>query len=59
MQFLQGKKTYAVVGIFVLALAGEMLLGIDVPGFDPGPDWLGTLLAMLGLGTIRHGIAKA
>jgi hypothetical protein len=59
MEFLQGKKTYIIVAVSVLAIVAEKFLGIDIPGFEVGEDWLGGLLTMLGLGTLRAGVAKA
>lgn len=56
---LSGKKTYIIVAIFMLSIAAEKALGFDIPGFDPGTDWLDQVLMMLGLGTLRAGIAKA
>ncbi|GAB4225303.1 MAG: hypothetical protein Kow0032_00820 [Methyloligellaceae bacterium] len=59
MQFLDGYKTYIVTGIFILAVIAEKFLALDVPGFDPGENWLEYILAALGLGALRNGIAKA
>jgi hypothetical protein len=54
---LSGYKTYLIVAAMVLCIGAEVFLGIDVPGYDPGPDWLGDLLTALGIGTLRHGLA--
>jgi len=59
MQFLDGYKTYIVTGIFILGVIAEKFLALDVPGFDPGENWLEYILAALGLGALRNGIAKA
>lgn len=59
VETLAGKKTYIIVGISVLAILAEKVAGIDIPGFEVGEDWLGNLLTMLGLGTLRAGVAKA
>lgn len=56
---LAGKKTYIIVAISVLAILAERFLNIDVPGYEVSADWLGELLAMLGLGTLRAGMTKA
>lgn len=56
MSFLNGKKTYIIVGLYLLCLAAEKALGFDIPGFDAGEDWVGTTLAVLGLGTLRAGV---
>jgi hypothetical protein len=54
---LSGYKTYIVVMAMLLCILAEVVLGLDVPGYEPGPDWLGDVLTALGLGTLRHGIA--
>ena len=55
MQFLQGYKTYIIAAILALCVAAEKLLGWDIPGFDASGDWMGFLLAALGLSTARKG----
>lgn len=59
MSFLDGYKTYIVAGIFILGVIAEIFLGLDVPGFQPGENWVEYIMAALGLGTLRNGIAKA
>ena len=54
---MKGKKTYLVVGIFLVCVAIEKLGGIDIPGFAVENNWLEMTLAMLGIGTLRAGIA--
>jgi hypothetical protein len=54
---LKGRKTYIVVAAFLLCVAIEKLAGIDIPGFNVEGNWLEMTLAMLGLGTLRAGIA--
>lgn len=56
MNFLNGYKTYVIAALLVLCVAAEKLLGFDVPGFETGDDWLGVVLAALGLGSLRAGI---
>jgi hypothetical protein len=56
---LAGKKTYIVAGMIILLVVVEKVAGIDVPGYDAGPDWFGEVLAALGLSTLRAGIGKA
>lgn len=48
-----GYRTYIVAGLILILVVVEKLLGIDVPGFDPGNDWLAFVLNALGLGTLR------
>ena len=59
MSFLDGYKTYIVAGIFILGVIAEIFLGLDVPGFEPGENWVEYIMAALGLGALRNGIAKA
>ena len=56
---LSGAKTYIIAGIVIVATLAEKFAGIDVPGFDPGADWLGFIMAALGLGALRAGVAKS
>lgn len=58
MNMLDGYKTYIIVGVFVLGVIAEIVLGLDVPGFDPGPNWVEYIMAALGLGALRRGVAK-
>lgn len=55
---LAGYKTYGIVVLFLVLVAAEKLLGWDVPGFEVGDDWLTVVMAALGLGSLRLGIAK-
>jgi hypothetical protein len=55
MTFLNGYKTYIIAAILALLVAAEKVLGWDVPGFDAGGDWIGFLLAALGISTARNG----
>lgn len=54
-----GYRTYIIAAVLVFVVLVEKGLGIDVPGVEVGPDWLTHLLAALGLGTLRAGIAGA
>jgi hypothetical protein len=58
MNFLSGYRTYIIVALFVLCVVLERFLGFDIPGFEAGDNWLELVMAMLGLGTLRAGIAK-
>lgn len=55
---LSGKKTYIVVALFLACIGAEVGLGFDIPGFDPGTDWLAQVMGMLGIGALRAGVAK-
>lgn len=55
--FAAGYRTYIVAAALVVGIIVEKVLGLDVPGFDAGNDWLAVLLGALGLGTLRAGIA--
>lgn len=59
MAFLSGYKTYVIVGLFVACVLAEKFAGFDIPGFDAGSNWLETVMAALGLGALRAGVAKA
>jgi hypothetical protein len=56
---LQGYRTYIIAGIVILAVASEKLIGIDIPGFEVGDDWLGFVLAALGLGSAKAAAVSA
>ena len=58
MDILDGKKTHLVVLIYLLCCAAEGLLGFDVPNFDLPDEWLGPVLAALGVSTIRDALRK-
>lgn len=58
LEKLQGKKTYIIAAVLLILVVIEKAIGIDIPGFDPGEDWLGYILGALGLGTLRAGIGK-
>lgn len=55
---LEGKKTYILIVIFILGVIAEKAFGWDVPGFEPGPDWLQQILGAIGLGTLRASVGK-
>jgi len=59
MKFIDGYKTYIVSAILILAVLAEKLLGFDVPGVNVSDNWFEVLAAALGLGALRHGVAKA
>lgn len=39
---LSGLKTYIVVGLYFACIISEKVLGVDIPGFEAGPDWVQT-----------------
>lgn len=55
---LEGKKTYILIAIFILGVIAEKAFGWDVPGFDPGTDWMQQILGAIGLGTLRASVGK-
>lgn len=59
MNFLDGYKTYIVAGVFILGVIAEIFLGLDVPGFEPGENWVEYIMAAFGLGALRNGVARA
>lgn len=58
MAILSGYKTYIIVFAFLFCVLLEKFVGFDIPGFAVGDDWLAMALGMLGIGTLRAGIAK-
>jgi hypothetical protein len=50
---LDGKKTYLAVGVFLGLVVLEKFVGIDIPKFDVGPNWLEEVLLALGIGGLR------
>lgn len=54
-----GYKTYAIVAFTIAAVVVEKGLQIDLPYVVVGDDWFKLVTEMLGLGTIRAGIATA
>jgi len=55
--FAAGYRTYIIAAVLIICTLAEKVLGIDIPGVDVGQNWLETILAALGLGTLRAGIA--
>lgn len=58
MQMIDGYKTYIVAGLLLVVVIAEKLLGWDIPGVAVGDNWLDYIAAALGLGAVRHGVAK-
>jgi hypothetical protein len=54
-----GAKTYILAVIIVLCVLVEKVLGMDIPGFDPGQNWLEYIMGALGLSALRAGVAKS
>jgi hypothetical protein len=55
---LEGKKTYIIAILMALGSIASAF-GFDIPGFPADPHWGTSLLAALGLGTLRMGVAKS
>lgn len=58
MNLLNGKKTYLVSIIGIAALVAVNVFAIPIPGLEPSPDWIGQALGLLGLSTLRAGVAR-
>jgi hypothetical protein len=56
---LSGYKTYIIAAFVVAGTLAEVVLGIDIPGFEPADNWLEYIIAALGLGTLRAGVSAA
>lgn len=52
-----GYRTYIIVFAVLLCVIIEKAFHIDIPGFDPGEDWLGFVLGALGLGALRASVS--
>jgi len=59
VESLAGVKTYLIAGIVVVCVLAEKFGGIDIPGFQVDQDWLGMILAALGLSALRAGVTKS
>lgn len=59
LALVSGKKTYIIVAFVLAGTAIELLLGIDIPGFEAAANPMEYIMAALGLGTLRAGIKKA
>jgi len=59
LNFAAGYRTYILVALFLLMTGLEKLGGVDVPGFDPGTDWLVQVMAALGFATVRAGMDES
>lgn len=59
LKFGAGYRTYIIAATLILVVTVEKGLGIDVPGVDVSGDWLTHILAALGLGALRAGVAGA
>lgn len=57
IELLKGKKTYILVGVVIVLVICESILGIDIPGVEI-TNPLDYILAALGLGTLRAGVSK-
>lgn len=55
---LDGYKTYIVMWVWILACVVEKVFGFDIPNFDPGPDWMNTVLVTFGVGAARSAVKK-
>ena len=59
LDLLKNKKMYG-VAIMVIAIGvSEGLIGLDIPGVVVGPDWLGWIIAGLGIGATKAAIVKS
>ena len=53
---MSGYKTYAAAAVLAICGILEGFLGIDIPGVSVEGNWLTTLIAALGLGSLRNAI---
>lgn len=55
---LEGYRTYLIAMVFIAACVVEKILGVDLPGFEVGDDWVNQCAIMLGLTTVRASVGK-
>ena len=55
--FLPGYKTYIVVVVMLAIVIAEQVFGVKIPGVSIGDDWMQVVLAALGFGGLRAGVA--
>lgn len=58
IDLLKNKKMYGLAIIIVAIGVAEGVAGWDVPGVTVGSDWVGWILAGLGVGFTKAAIAK-
>ena len=59
LDLLKNKKMYG-IAVFVVAIGvAEGIFGLDIPGVVVGNDWLGWIIAGLGLGATKAAIVKS
>ncbi len=56
--WLDGKKTYVVCFVYLLAVFCVKVLGVQVPGFTVGDDWANQVLIILGFAAARSALPK-
>jgi len=55
---IRGSKTYLILFSAAVCVLVEVGLGVDVPGFDAGPDWAAYLFGIAAGATVRSGIKR-
>lgn len=56
---LKNKKMYGVALVVIAIGLAEGIFGLDIPGIVVGEDWLGYILAGIGLGATKAAIVKS
>jgi hypothetical protein len=59
MGWLKGYRSYIIAALIIACFVAENFFGIDVPGFDAGSDWVGFVLAALGISTAKAAASEA
>lgn len=59
MNWVEGKKTYLLTAIGVIALVSVNVFSVNIPGLEPDPVWAIRVMELLGLSTLRAGVTKA
>ena len=56
---MDGKKTYILVAVGIALAVAEGVFGLDIPGFAVEGNLIEYVIGLLGIGTLRHGVAKS
>lgn len=55
---VDGYKTYIVIGVYLAAVFVTKVMGLEIPGFAVGDNWLNDVMIALGLGGFRSALNK-
>lgn len=55
---VDGYKTYIVIGVYLAAVFVTKGLGLQIPGFSVGDNWVNDVMIALGFGGFRSALNK-